>query len=66
MAQNGEWITVKEMQEKLSLGRSKAYELLSLEESIETVQLGTALRVNRASLERWLQQQRYPKWRNDL
>ena len=58
-----QWITVKEMQQMLSLGRSKTYEILAREEGIETVQLGTAIRVNRASLERWLKEQRYPKWR---
>ena len=58
-----EWITVKEMQRMLSLGRSKAYDLLIQErDEIETVSIGRTLRVNRASLERWLQNQRYPRW----
>ena len=49
---SSEWITVKEVQRVLSLGRTKTYELLSREEGIETVQLGSAIRVNRVSLER--------------
>ncbi len=61
----GEWITVNEMRRMLSLGRSKTYALLAQEEAIETVQLGRALRVNRTSLERWLEGQRYPKWRGE-
>lgn len=54
-----EWITVKDMQRILCLSRSKAYEILSQEEEIETVQLGRAVRINRASLERWVRRQRY-------
>jgi excisionase family DNA binding protein len=45
----------------LDLGRSKVYEILAQEEEIETVQIGRSIRVNKASLERWLQTQRYPK-----
>lgn len=60
---NTEWITVRQMQHMLSLGRTKAYELLSQEEGIETVKIGTAIRVNRASLERWLKEQSHPTWR---
>ncbi len=40
-APRSEWITVREVQKMLSLGRSKTYEILSQEEGIETVQLGT-------------------------
>jgi excisionase family DNA binding protein len=47
----------------LSLGRSKVYEILAQEEEIETVQIGRSIRVNKASLERWLRTKRYPKWR---
>lgn len=54
-----EWITVKEMQIMLSLGRSKAYEVLAQEEEIETVKLGRTIRVHKASLLRWVRKQRY-------
>ena len=62
---NGDWITVKDMQRMLSLGRSKTYEILAQEEGIETVQIGTAIRINKGSLQHWLMAQRYPKWRED-
>lgn len=58
-ATGSEWITVKEMQRMFSLGRSKAYEILAQEDEIETIQLGRALRINKASLERWVRNQRY-------
>jgi excisionase family DNA binding protein len=54
-----QWITVKEMQQVLSLSRSKAYEIVSQEDEIETVQIGRAVRINKASLERWVRKQRY-------
>jgi hypothetical protein len=38
---------------------------LAQEEDIETVQIGRSIRVNKASLERWLQTQRYPNWREN-
>ena len=62
---DGGWITPKDMQQMLSLGRSKTYEILAMEEGIETVQIGTAIRINKVSLEHWLMTQRYPKWRED-
>jgi hypothetical protein len=30
------------------------------------VQLNTAIRINKASLDRWLRQQRYPRWRDGV
>jgi hypothetical protein len=66
MARDSEWITVREMQRILSIGRSKAYEICAQEEEIETVQLNTAIRINKASLDRWLRQQRYPRWRDGV
>ena len=59
-----EWITVKEMQRMLSIGKTKAYAILR-EEDIDAASIGTAIRVNRASLDRWLTEQRYPEWRAD-
>jgi excisionase family DNA binding protein len=60
---DSEWITVKQMQHLLSLGRSKAYEILSQEEEIEVAQIGTAIRINKASLQSWIRKHRYPAWR---
>jgi hypothetical protein len=59
------WITVRDMQRMLSLGRSKSYEILAREPEIETVQLDSAIRINKASLERWVRRHRYPRWRQD-
>ena len=57
------WLTMKQVQELLSLSRGKAYGIVATEEEIETVQLGRTLRVNKASLDRWVRKQRYPRWR---
>jgi excisionase family DNA binding protein len=62
MTQQSEWISVRQMQQLLSIGATKTRELLAWED-IEAVQIGRAIRVNRASLERWLREQRYPPWR---
>jgi excisionase family DNA binding protein len=61
--QSPEWITVSEMRRILSLSKGKAYEILATEEGIESVQLGRAVRVNKRSLEAWVRQQTYPRWR---
>jgi excisionase family DNA binding protein len=60
---DSEWITVKQMQHLLSLGKSKTYEILAQEEEIEVAQIGTAIRINKASLQRWIRKHRYPQWR---
>ena len=62
MTQESEWISVRQMQQLLSLGETKTREILAWED-IEAVQIGRAIRVNRASLERWLRERRYAPWR---
>jgi excisionase family DNA binding protein len=64
--QSPEWITVSEMRRILSLSKGKAYEILATEEGIESVQLGRAVRVNKRSLEAWVRQQTYPRWREQV
>ncbi len=59
------WLTMKQVQQLLSLSRGKAYAIVANEEEIETVQLDRMLRVNKASLDRWVRNQRYPRWRQD-
>jgi excisionase family DNA binding protein len=44
------WITVDEMQLILPLSKNKAYDLLSSYPEIKAVRLGRAVRVNKASL----------------
>ncbi len=51
-----EWISAKEVRERLSIGKSKCYEILDAGE-IEVIRIGRVLRVNRKSLERWIQAQ---------
>lgn len=55
---NREWISVAEMQTLLGIGRSKAYELLSTGK-IPAVKVGRVLRIKRATLEIWLEENRY-------
>ena len=49
----GTWITVGEMGKLLSLGRTKCYELARSGE-FETAKIGSALRINRKSLDEWI------------
>jgi hypothetical protein len=44
MTQDSEWITVKEMQRILSIGRSTAYAICAQEEELEIAQIRTAIR----------------------
>jgi excisionase family DNA binding protein len=47
------WITVNEMKDRLSISRNKAYQIAN-SGSLETVKLGSSLRINEQSLNRWL------------
>ena len=55
------WMTVEEMRRVLSIGKSKAYELLDSEKGIRAVRIGRTVRVSRKSLERWLEAHPYKK-----
>ena len=54
------WITVDEMRNKLSISRTKSYEIAT-SGCVETVKIGRCLRINAGSLDRWLESQRYPR-----
>lgn len=54
-----EWITLRELQEILGIGSTKAYELVTVKDGIPSVRVGRAIRVNRGELDRWLDQQRH-------
>jgi excisionase family DNA binding protein len=54
-----EWLTLREMQEILGIGKTKAYELVAMGD-IPSVRIGRSIRISRNELERWLQEQRYP------
>jgi len=53
-----EWLTLWEMQEMLSIGRTKAWQLVASGE-VPAVKIGRSVRVSRRELERWLEEQRY-------
>ena len=55
----GRFITVKEMQDLLSIGKSKAYSLLAEEPSIESRRIGRCVRVNVLSIYRFLDEHPY-------
>lgn len=51
---NTRWITVDEMMNRLSISKTKAYDLAH-DGSLETVKIGSSLRINEESLTRWLE-----------
>jgi excisionase family DNA binding protein len=53
-----EWLSLKDVQQMLGIGRTKAYELVASGE-LPAVRIGRCIRVNRRELEGWLQTQRY-------
>ena len=53
-----EWLTLREMQEMLSIGRTKAWQLVASGE-VPAVKIGRSVRVSRRELGRWLEEQRY-------
>jgi excisionase family DNA binding protein len=52
------WITLQEMQDMLTIGRTKAWQLASSGE-VPAVKIGRSVRVDRRGLEEWLSQQDY-------
>jgi excisionase family DNA binding protein len=55
-----EWITLRELQDLLGIGSTKAYELVSSGE-VPSVRIGRAIRINRQHLADWLDRQSYPQ-----
>ena len=54
-----EWLTLREMQEILEIGSTKAYELVTTPGGIPNVRIGRAIRINRRELTDWLERQKY-------
>lgn len=54
-----EWLTLREMQQMLGIGHTKAYELVTTPGGIPSVRIGRAIRINRRDLTDWLEQQKY-------
>ena len=53
-----EWLSLKDVQQLLGIGRTKAYELVTTGE-LPAVRIGRCIRVNRRELDEWLRAQRY-------
>ena len=56
-----EWLSLKDVQQLLGIGRTKTYELVTTGE-LPAVRIGRCIRVNRRELDEWLQAQRYADW----
>ena len=52
-----EWLTLRQVQEILGIGSTKAYELVATG-VIPSIKVGRSIRVNRQELEGWLDPQR--------
>jgi len=55
---HSEWLSLKDVQQLLGIGRTKAYELVATGE-LPAVRIGRCIRVNRNELDEWLQDRRY-------
>ncbi|MGF1472110.1 MAG: helix-turn-helix domain-containing protein [Rubrobacteraceae bacterium] len=51
-----EFLSLKEVQELLGIGSTKAYELVA-KGKIPSIRIGRAIRINRRELDRWLDEQ---------
>ena len=56
--EHSEWLSLKDVQQLLGIGRTKAYELVTTGE-LPAVRIGRCIRVNRRKLDEWLLAQRY-------
>jgi len=56
-----EWLSLKDVQRLLGIGRTKAYELVTTGE-LPAVRIGRCIRVNRKELDEWLRAQCYADW----
>lgn len=54
-----EWLTLREVQEMLGIGHTKAYELVTTPGEIPNVRIGRAIRINRRELTDWLERQKH-------
>jgi excisionase family DNA binding protein len=53
-----EWLSVADLCELLGIGRTLAYQLIA-ERTIPAVRVGRAIRVRKADVEEWLEENRY-------
>ncbi len=57
-AERDEWLTLREMQNLLKIGRTKSWELVANGE-IEAIRIGRAVRVSRRGIEQFLKRNPY-------
>jgi len=57
-ARETEWLSLKDVQQLLGIGKTKTYELVTTGE-LPAVRIGRCIRVNRRELDEWLHRQRY-------
>jgi prophage regulatory protein len=55
---HSEWLSLKDVQQLLGIGRTKAYELVVTGE-LPAVKIGRCIRIDRRELDEWLHGQRY-------
>jgi excisionase family DNA binding protein len=55
---HNQWLSLKDVERLLGIGRTKAYELVATGE-LPAVRIGRCIRVNRRELDEWLEAQRY-------
>lgn len=53
-----EWLTIREIQKELAIGRTKAWQLVA-SGAVPAVKIGRSVRVNRRDFEDWLARQSY-------
>jgi excisionase family DNA binding protein len=58
---HSEWLSLKDVQQLVGIGRTKTYELVTTGE-LPAVRIGRCIRVNRRELDEWLLAQRYADW----
>ena len=57
-ARETEWLSLKDVQRLLGIGKTKTYELVTTGK-LPAVRIGRCIRVNRTELDEWLRTQRY-------
>jgi excisionase family DNA binding protein len=55
-----EWLTIREIQKELAIGRTKAWQLVA-SGAVPAVKIGRSVRINRRDFEEWLARQGYAK-----
>ena len=60
-----EWISLREMQEMLGIGSTKAYELAASGSIPGVIKIGRVIRINRDQLDGWLSEQAISAERNN-